>query len=365
MSARCFLSMLVVLSSVYSGGQSSVRAKASSARLISIPVSVTDQHGKAISGMGLTNFAVSIDGKKVDLEQVTEVAPVLLGKAKSKVAFIVLDAIGNTSNAQEEARKECLQLLAYTAEHGDPISLSEIDREGLKAVHEIGTPDSVLASALLQLDTEDRFLSHRDQLQAMGASGEDKSRVPEEAERLRQFRHGSIQSANMMGTIMTQLTAFQAMANALKGANGRKTVIWLTGYFPIEINEVEDSVNINSYGVTGPFPVKPASIDYQRTIDLLNEAEISVFPVQLDGSQRTTIGLNEFAKSTSGEVMSSSQELVSLMKRAQDRTSSYYMVRFHPMPVAKLRWMKVKVSLNGQSDRVVYRKGVFLFPPVN
>jgi len=67
------------------------------------------------------------------------------------------------------------------------------------------------------------------------------------------------------------------MAGALHRVGGRKTVLWLTGYFPIDVDDVQDSITINSAGITSSWPVKSASIDYQRTIDLLNGSEISVF----------------------------------------------------------------------------------------
>ena len=114
---------------------------------------------------------------------------------------------------------------------------------------------------------------------------------------------------------MAQLKAFQEMAGALHHVGGGKTVIWLTGYFPVEVNDVKDSINIDSYGIWSSFPVKPASIDYQRTVNLLNEAQISIFPVQLAGSQRTKIGLQQIAQSTSGKVMASSDALEKLISK--------------------------------------------------
>jgi VWFA-related protein len=168
----------------------------------------------------------------------------------------------------------------------------------------------------------------------------------------------------MMGTFLTQLKAFQEMAGALHHAEGRKTVIWLTGYFPVEVNDVEDSINIDSYGIWSSFPVKPASIDYQRTVNLLNDAQISIFPVQLAGSQRTNIGLQQIAQSTSGKVMASSDALERLVKQAEDRSTTYYLLAFEPeMATTSLKWTKLKVRLNEQSLEVTSPNGLFVFPP--
>jgi hypothetical protein len=71
------------------------------------------------------------------------------------------------------------------------------------------------------------------------------------------------------------------MAGALQRAQGRKTVIWLTRYFPIEVIGDENSpINTDSR-----FPAS-ASIDYQRTVNLLNAAQISIFPLQIEGPEQ-------------------------------------------------------------------------------
>ena len=84
----------------------------------------------------------------------------------------------------------------------------------------------------------------------------------------------------MMKTLLTQLSALQQMALALQRAHGRKTVIWLTGYFPADVDEAQDRLK--------NFPTHSFSIDYQKTIDLLNEAQISLFPVQMKWRRETS-----------------------------------------------------------------------------
>jgi VWFA-related protein len=377
-SSHCVAGIfLVLVCTVWSFGQSSSVSQSGPARIVSIPVTVMNKSGEPVPGLNASSFSLSQDGGNPTLESVSEVAPITVGKRKAKVAFVVLDAIGSTSERQGETRKECLQLLADAVTNESPISLSEIDHDGLHVVHELGTPNSILVSALLQLDKENGFLAHPDQLRAMDATAEDKTLVAAETDRLRRFRHGTIERSNMMGTLLTQLKAFQEMAIALQHAHGRKTVIWLTSYFPIDINEVEGSINVNSYGITSGFPVKSATIDYQRTIDLLNDAQISVFPAYLAadlrttivpgqrlGDQRTPVGLGQIAQSTGGELMVFSSALQDLVKRAEDRSTTYYLMTFHPeVPKNGPKWTRLRVQLSEKSLDVKAPRGVFVFSP--
>jgi len=352
-----------------------------SARAVSIPVIVVNRNGDYVSGLNSTSFSFSAGGHNSLVESVQEIGPLLVGRSKVKVPFLVLDALG--SPHQSETRKECLELLANSAANALPISLSEIDHDGLHEIHSVATSNSVLASALLQLDGESRFLNHREQLQSIVSTSEDKSLVAAEAEKLRRFRRGSVEHANMMNTLLAQLSALQQMALALQHAHGRKTVIWLTGYFPVEVSEADDSLTISGYGIRGPFPVQSASIDYQKTIDQLNESQISLFPVQMKWRRETsetatqhapmpfpettlgdstTIGLRRIARSTGGELMAYSDTLQNMVQRAEDQSTIYYLLRVQPELIkGDLRWRSLNVELQDKSLKAKSPDGLFLF----
>ncbi len=373
--------LLLVSISVFVFQEPSVGGQSSTALAVSIPVTVVDRNGNYVTGLNSASFSFSAGGHNNLVESVQEIGPLLAGRNKVKVPFLVLDVLGSPD--QSEARKECLGLLANTAANGLPISLSEIHHDGLLEIHSVATPNSVLASALLQLDVESRFLNHPDQLQSIVNTSEDKSLVSAEAERLRRFRRGSVEHANMMNTLLAELGALQRMAVVLQHAQGRKTVIWLTGSFPVEVNEADDSLTINGFGIRSPFPVKNASIEYQKTINLLNESQISLFPVQIKWRQETsnsavtgyarpfpattlgdstTIGLRQIARSTGGELMASSDTLQNVVQRAEDQSTRYYLLKFQPEKIkGDLRWRGFKVELQDKSLKAKSPDGVFLF----
>jgi VWFA-related protein len=368
--------LFVLVCTVCSFGQPS------NVRTVSIPVTVTNKSGEPVPGLKASSFSLLQSGRTQTLESVLEVGPITVGKRKAKVAFVVLDALGTPITTQEETRAECLQLLADAVTNESPVSLSEIDHDGLHAVHELGTPNSVLVSALLQLDKEHSFLAHRDQLKATEGTVADKSLVAAETDRLRQFRQATVERSrqgtiNMMTTLLTQLKAFQEMAVALQRAHGRKTVLWLAGAFMVEVNGAEDSINVSSYGIGSSFPVRSATVEYQKTIDLLNEAQISIFPVQMavdwrritfpiNPEELTKIGLRQIAQSTGGESMAFSDTLPNLVKRAEDLSTMYYLLTFDPeVPKTAPKWTGLKVQVNEQSIDVRSPNGLFIFPPAN
>jgi VWFA-related protein len=357
--------LLVVLGCALCLGQTSSENASASERIVSVPVTLADRAGNPITGLKMSDFILFVGGRKEQIESAIEVAPVAVGKNKTRVAFVVLDSLGSPLSVQDEARQECLRLLADSVGRNTAVSLLEIDVNGLQAVHQVGTPDPVLVSALLQLDKEKHFLRNRDPLQKMQTAGPDDPALTPELNRLRAFRKGTAAQTNMMSTFLTQLKAWQTLANAVKGVPGRKTVVWLTANFPVEINPYEDSININSYGITSTFPVASASIDYQQTIDLVNAAQISIFPVQFEAvvdSERTATGLRQLARSTGGELLNFSHDLETVLGRAESRTGMYYILNFHPIfNKANIKWAGIKVKVTNQSAEVLSPSGRFLW----
>jgi VWFA-related protein len=361
--------MLVVLVCVFGVlGQTTPGNLPNQSLLVSIPVSVTNQNGQQVAGLNTASFSLSENYQNRALESAQEVAAVTFGKMNDKVLFLVLDAISMMGEVvPAETRKECLQLLASATTNGVRTSLLELDTDGLHVIHEVSTPSSILASALLQLDGEKRFLTNTDQLQGM-RTDDDKPLVTAEADRLKHFGIGSVEGlrGGASNVFLRQLKAFQDLAGALRHAQGRKTVLWLTGYFPLDVTAREDGISL--YGHDPGFALIPESIDYQRTVNLLNDAHISVFPIQLQPvharqEYQTKLGLDQFAQSTGGSVLVFDTP-EKLLKHAEDLTTSYYLLAFHPETIATgVRWKKLKVHLNDQSLRVTSPNGLYVIAP--
>jgi VWFA-related protein len=356
---------------VWSLGQSPSASQLDPSRIVSVPVTVMNRNGEPVRGLNASSFSLLQDGRKQTVDSILEVAPITVGKGNVKIAFVAYDALRDGTLEEDlEARRECLGLLADAATNESPISFFQIDQDGFLVVHEVATPNPILASALLQLDKEARFLKHRNQLEAKGATPEATSLVVAEADRLRRFRNGTVQSkvpsgqfAGPIGTLLLKLKGLQEMALALQSVHGRKTVIWLAGWFPVEVNDrAERIVFFDRVGALSPI-VSSASVDYQRTIDLLNEAQISIYPV-LMGRYFPSSGISDFAQSTGGEIIYKWDTLLDAVKRAEDRSTPYYLLTFHAAAIkSDLKWTRLKIKLSGESLRVRSPSGLFVFVP--
>ena len=370
----CFRTVLVVLVCVLNVlGQTPAGNVLSTDSLISIPVTVKNQNGVPVVGLDAANFSLSEGGQNRALESAQEVGPVAVGKMNDKVLFLVLDAISMMGQlVPPGTREECLQLLASATTKGVRISLSELDRDGLHVIHEVSVPSSRLASSLLQLDDDQHFLVDRDQLQAMQTAAVEKALLAAETDRLRSFRRGAVDGfkGGASDIFLMQLKAFQEMAGVLRRAQGRKTVIWLTGYFPVDVTAREDGIVLvgSRIGHDPGFALIPESIDYQRTVNLLNDAHISIFLIQLEvvfGRQasQTRFGLEQFAQSTGGEVLFFDAP-EKLLKHVEDLTTSYYLLAFRPETIRTgIRWKSLKVRLNEQSLRAMSPSGLYVIAP--
>ena len=162
------------------------------------------------------------------------------------------------------------------------------------------------------------------------------------------------------------MNAFLGISYALSGVPGRKSLIWATGGFPFTMNS-PDSV-----------PGGYLSLLYERTMSALNEAEISVYPVDVRGLVNNSMfsegnrqgpvtglnasrqltnrmwlqqskfdTLNDFADMTGGKAFYNTNDVAGSFKRAANDGSSYYMLGYYlDTKNNKPGWRKLQVKLD-------------------
>jgi hypothetical protein len=185
------------------------------------------------------------------------------------------------------------------------------------------------------------------------------------------------------------LEAMQQVAQALGGLPGRKSLIWASGGFP--------------FTVSGSMEIAPAGRDtladvmplYERTWQLLNNAEIALYPVDVKGLRVAVLpspsqsggtggsshklGSNNavshanlrqidtqstfqtFAAMTGGRAYYNSNDLVKGFRAAVDDSSQYYMIGYYlNQSKTKAEWRKLTVKLNHEHGEVRARSGFFV-----
>jgi hypothetical protein len=174
------------------------------------------------------------------------------------------------------------------------------------------------------------------------------------------------------------MQAFLSIAWYLAGVPGRKSLIWATGSFPF-------FVDASDPGTDNP----RLSRLYERAMEALNDAQISVYPVDVRGlvtnspdsananlvSRRDTLNaqaaagrlidstlqnLKTFADMTGGRALYNSNDLAAGFQQAIDDASSYYLLGYYlKSRNAKPGWRKLQVKLLHGDAQVRARSGFF------
>jgi hypothetical protein len=181
--------------------------------------------------------------------------------------------------------------------------------------------------------------------------------------------------------IQATLDAFDSLAQAYAGVPGRKALIWMTGSFP--------------FGMPTPGDIRAGQFldQYQRIFEKLNNANISVYPVDARGlmvlgptaadnlrvnprnpggfartmqarSQRQQDSINtmnSFADMTGGRAFYNTNDLTNAVAKAADDSASYYVLGYYlKADVGKPGWRKLQVKVKRDGTHVRARSGFFV-----
>jgi VWFA-related protein len=393
--------------------------------LVLIPTVVTDRSGKHVSGLKKEDFLVQEDGaqqKIATFEEITSSAnrskradmPGEFSNAASgegsarRVTLIVLDLINTNFADQASARQELVKYLTQSIDVREPTGLYLLTRSGIQVVHDFTTDPQILVDALHQVngdamqmvDTSDSTSSANTGSpsakapeaggghgHSSGASG--KSSASDEAGKLQNFLNQAdfnMKSFEQRMAITYTLEAMQQLAQSVAAFPGRKSLIWASGGFPFNVT---GSMELAPAGRDGLADVLPL---YERTWQLLNDSEISLYPVDVKGL-KTPSGYNAtrggsgsarnparnsissgsmrqmdtqatfgtFATMTGGRAYYNSNDLVRGFRDAVDDSSQYYMIGYYlDQSKTKAGWRKVTVKLNHEHGDVRARSGFFV-----
>lgn len=379
--------------------------------LIQVPVVVTDKSGKHLHGLNKEDFTILENGKaqKVSaFEEVNASAAPLVEPARSagqfrnltfdssqprNVVVIALDTVNTPFLDQTYGRRELIKYLAKNVDSGQVLALMVITSHGLKIIQGLNGDPVKLAEALKRVSgelpaltgvsadaQESAFTGDSQQLsQAVGAASGNDSVLGS----LNSFvEHGDAIEAQFFqqNAIETTMNGFLGIAWSLSGVPGRKSLIWATGGFPFAMDSPST--------VPGGY----LSLLYERTMLALNDAQISVYPVDVRGLvSNSTVGsasrinapkgldasrqltnrmwlnqakidtLNDFADMTGGKAFYNTNDLAGSFRRAADDAASYYMLSYYlDTKNNKPGWRKLQVKIDKKDTEVRARNGFFV-----
>jgi VWFA-related protein len=280
-------------------------------QLVLIPTLVTDKSGNHVSGLKKEDFTVLENGAEQKIATFEEITSTThrFSRAKSpgefsnflggdtsarRITLIVLDLINTAFVDQVYARNDLLKYLTESVDQREPTALYTLTRSGIHVVHDFTTDPRVLVAALHKVkgDTSQAVDSQND-VEALtgsaspdGSAGVDPGAVQTEAQQLQTMMEDAelnFQSFQQRLAITYTLQGLQQIAQALSGFPGRKALIWAGGGFPFSVSD--NTMQLAPAGRDSLTDVMPL---YEHTWQLLNNAQIAIYPVDVKGLQVVT-----------------------------------------------------------------------------
>ena len=379
------------------------------AELVLIPTLVTDKSGNHITGLKKEDFTVLENGaeqKIATFEEITSDARRLSrprspnefsnslagGPSNRRITLMVLDFINTRFADQAYARQDLLKYLTQSVDQREPTALYTLTRSGIHVIHDFTTDPRVLVAALHKVkgdtfqmvDSPEDVESITGTASPDGSAGVDPGAVQSEAQKIQTTMEDSelnFQSFEQRLAITYTLQGMQQVAQALAGFPGRKSLIWAGGGFPFSVSD--NTMQLAPAGRDSLSDVLPM---YEHTWQLLNDAQIALYPVDVKGLQVVTLPsasvrnpgknygrnmswrqmdtqatLQTFASMTGGRAYYNSNDLVKGFRDAVHDSAEYYMLGYYlDRSKTKSGWRKLAVKVKRDHVEVRARSGFFV-----
>ena len=151
------------------------------------------------------------------------------------------------------------------------------------------------------------------------------------------------------------LATLNALARAVSGYSGRKNLIWLSGNFPLRLDQ--EFVTNNRAGLGGHFLP-----DVRETAALLAASQVAVYPVDVKGLgvATDTFAMEDLARETGGRSFSGTNAIDDALLQGLKEGSDYYTLAYSPENHDwndRYRKIEVKVALKGA--KLTFRRGYY------
>ena len=375
----------------------------SSAILVQVPVVVVDQNGVPVRSLSKDDFELFEAKKSQKITVFQELGSShsrfaslpttpntftneLSGIEKpSGVVVFLIDTVNTPFLDQFYGRSELIRYLAGNVDSNQGVALALMDSQGLKMLHDVTQDPAELIQILKKLAGELPALQNVDAVSASPAA----MRVGNETlagnaglySDLRNFViKGDVNIAHLQQDRASEATmrGLLSISWALAGIPGRKSLVWLTGGFPFYIDS------------DGAVPGGEMSTLYERALKATNDAQISIYPVDVRGlkvtgldssqsarhvgsaaiagrntrnwTQVTTFDtLREIAEMTGGRAFYNTNDLTSCFQRASADAAHYYLLGYYLDATNRNPgWRKLKVKVKRNDVEVRARAGYFV-----
>jgi VWFA-related protein len=380
--------------------------------LVQVPVIVEDEQGNHVHGLAKEDFEVFEDSKpqKVSVFEEFIAAPNRVMPANTpantftnrfgapdrphSVIVFVLDSVNTPFLDQAYGRRELIRYLANNLDPDQTFALISLGRNRVRMLHGITQDPAALVQVLKKLGGEIPAMQGVDtDTQALAATSAlgNASSAPTgsllnpaggsyfDLEDWVMNGEAEIAKLQQDQAIESTMRGFLDVAWAVSGIPGRKAVIWATGGFPFYIDS------------PGAVPGGYLSTLYERAMQMMNDAEISVYPVDVrgllnsspaaDATARLRSGLaasqqlvarnwlfgstidtlRDFADMTGGRAFYNTNDIANSFHRAAADSASYYLLSYYlDTNNRSPGWRTLKVRVHRKDTDVRARNGFFV-----
>lgn len=398
-------------------------------QLVLIPVLVTDKAGTHIGGLKKEDFTVLENGSErpiATFEEITSdpnrIASLRNGNTFSnyagdgvtrRVTLIVIDLINTRFADQAYLKNELLKYLSQSLDRREPTGLLTLDRNGVHLIHDFTSDPGLLIAALHKVrgdatklvDGEEEMEAITGNASPQGSAGDigtsggtgggrpgtlaaTSAAMQQEADRMQTMIEDAalnFQSFQQRIAILYTLEGLQQVAQSVVGFPGRKSLIWASGGFPFSVSDT--TMQLAPPGRDSLTDVLPV---YERTWQLLNDAEIALYPIDVKGLQSnmpsaaistpsrpgrppnytrsatwrqidTQSTFETFAAATGGRAYNNSNDLVKGFRDAVHDSTQYYMLGYYlDRANTKPGWHKLAVKAKREHVNIRSRTGFFV-----
>ena len=398
--------------------------------LVLVPVSVLDHNGHTVRRLTKDDFTLIVDGTATritgfdtrDSEQpivsdespqkgnaqstpetrvITNV-PTEIG-AQSTIVILLLDYLNTDLRDRLPIREQALRFFADRLKSGQTFAAYGLSYRLISLLAPSADPAALIRAANVALGQISATDPPESGILMTSKKFRDLEGTDEKMEfiELQSARQKFVNDQRSRST--RTLAAFRQIARAFAGIPGKKELLWLTG----------DASPLNPsmlYLILLDGPALEANsgsgADLARTFESLNQANITVFPIDIRGVKNTgllnasgevsheefnqlarrgsqpedvniyatssdrregeaanaALAMESCARETGGEVLRGSNDLNTLLQRARGAWDAYYVLSFVPRTpeVKQGRYVPLKVKVKQKRVRVLHRQGFWL-----
>lgn len=375
-------------------------------RLVQVSVVAQDGHERPVEDLKKEDFRVFDNGQEVNVEffekQAGGVVPAAPGavaapgtppvwsnlevKAGTPINLTILlwDGLNTKPSDQSRGRQQIIKFLG-NIHPGDRIALYALG-DDLRVLHDFTNDASSLLRALQKQNNYNGTNMPSNQAPVTGSTAGLETTYDPDLDAFLAGQDALFRSYQVQDRVLRTTDALEAIAAHVASLPGRKSLVWISDSFPLQLSFVSNTVGNWEF-----------SENIQRATRALNDANIAVYPVDPRGlttnlagvstpgprpGQRMAAGnltptvagrqsittMEEFATLTGGVAFHDTNDISGAIRSAMDDSRLVYTLAFTPTHGQwNGEYRKIKVEVRRPGVHLRYRSGYLATPytPMN